>query len=85
MSCAFTGLDDWRRKLPIGGGLPATKAAHFALTSFSSFADQLAKAGDKAFNAAHQSLTARLSGYERDSAVRMDACAHIVSGRSETT
>jgi SAM-dependent methyltransferase len=74
---------DWRAKLPIGGGMPATKAAHFGLTSFSSFADKLSQAGDRAFNTAHQSLTARLSGYERDGIVRMDACAHIVSGRSE--
>jgi SAM-dependent methyltransferase len=76
---------DWRGKLPIGGGLPATKAAHFALTSFSSFADRLAQAGDVAFNTAHRSLTARLSGYERDSVVQMDACAHVISGRSKAS
>ena len=70
----------WRGALPIGGGLPAAEAAHFALASFSSFGELLAKAGDDALNEARRSLTARFSRHEQDNAVRMDACVHIVTG-----
>jgi SAM-dependent methyltransferase len=76
---------DWRGVLPIGGGLPAAEAANFALASFSSFGELLAEAGDEAFRHARQSLTARLSRYEKDGAVRMDACVHIVTGARSTT
>jgi SAM-dependent methyltransferase len=73
-------VNDWRGTIPIGGGLPAAEAAHFALEAFSSFADSLAKAGDQALNEARQSLTARFSRHLHDNAVRLDACVHIVTG-----
>jgi SAM-dependent methyltransferase len=71
---------DWRGRLAIGGGLPAGEAADFALASFSSFADVLAKAGHKALNDARQSLTELFSQHQQNDVVSMDACAHIVTG-----
>jgi SAM-dependent methyltransferase len=78
----FTKLDvrDWRGALPIGGGLPPAEAAHFALSSFSSFGELLAKAGDDALNEARRSLTTCFSHHQQDGAVRMDACVRIVTG-----
>jgi SAM-dependent methyltransferase len=82
-----TGFDDvevrdWRGALPIGGGLPAADAANFALAAFSSFGELLAAAGEAALNDARRSLTARLSEYQHDGAVRMEACVHIFTGAS---
>ena len=71
---------DWHGALPLGGGLPAAEAARFALASFASFGDRLAEAGDAALAEAHRALTARLSPYERDGAVRMEACVHVITG-----
>jgi SAM-dependent methyltransferase len=71
---------DWHGVLPIGGGLPAAEAAAFALASFSSFGELLAEAGDKALQDARQSLTARLSRYQKGGEVRMDACVHLFTG-----
>ncbi len=78
----FSELDvrDWRGALPIGGGLSATKAANFALASFSSFAELFADAGEKALDEARQSLTGRFSRHQQDGVVRMDACVHIFTG-----
>lgn len=70
----------FRGALPIGGGLAAAEAASFALASFSSFGEVLAGAGGAALEAAHRALTARLSSRERDGAVWMDACVHVVTG-----
>jgi SAM-dependent methyltransferase len=77
----FEELDarDWRGALAIGGGLPAAEAARFALSSFS-VAELVAGAGDEAREAAQRSLTARYARHEHSGAVRMDACAHIVTG-----
>jgi SAM-dependent methyltransferase len=78
----FSDLDAraWRGALPLGGGLPAADAARFALASLSNFAELLADAGPEALHVARASLTARLLAHERDGAVWMDACAHIVTG-----
>jgi SAM-dependent methyltransferase len=78
----FGELDvhDWRGRLAIGGGLPPAEAADFALESFSSIADLLAKAGDKALNEARKSLTALFSQHQQNNGVTMNACAHIVTG-----
>ncbi|HEV3060081.1 MAG TPA: class I SAM-dependent methyltransferase [Vicinamibacterales bacterium] len=73
-------VTDWRGALPIGGGLPATEAAYFALASFSSFGELLAEAGDAAFNNACRALTARFDGHQQNGNVRLDACVHIVTG-----
>jgi len=73
-------LHNWRGTLAVGGGLPSEEAADFALSSFSSFADLLAKAGDKALNEARESLTAFFSQHQQNNVVTMDACAHIVTG-----
>ncbi len=78
----FTQLEvnDWRGALPIGGELPVAEAVDFALAGFSKFGDLLAEAGEEAFHAARQSLITRFSRYEREGAVRLDACVHIVTG-----
>jgi SAM-dependent methyltransferase len=73
-------VGDWRRALPIGGGLLAAEAANFALASFSSFGELLAEAGDEALKDARQSLTERFSRHQREGIVRMDACVHIFTG-----
>ena len=71
---------DWRGALPIGGRIPASEAARFALTSFSSFAEVLATGGEGAFEAALRELTARFLRHEEDGAVRMDAWVNIFTG-----
>jgi SAM-dependent methyltransferase len=71
---------DWRGALPMGGAVPAAKAATFALASMASFAELLEAAGEEARRRAHESLTARLRGHERGGAVWMDACVHLVTG-----
>ena len=78
----FTRLDvrDWRGSLPMGGGLPPAEAAHFALSSFSSFSELLARAGDDALDEAHRSLTTCFSHHQQNGAVQMDACVRIFTG-----
>ncbi len=78
----FAELDvrEWRGALPIGGHVSPAEAARFALASFSSFAELLAKAGDAAQDDARRSVTALFSDHQRDGAVRMDACVRIVTG-----
>ncbi len=71
---------DWRGPLSLGGGLPAAEAATFALATFASFGELLAKAGDDALNRARQSLTARFAGHQQDGAVRLDARVHLFTG-----
>lgn len=71
---------DWREALPIGGYLPPFEAAHFALSSFASFGELLAGAGDSAFEDARSRLTERFSEYYVDGAVRIPAHLRIVSG-----
>ncbi len=70
---------DWRGVLRIGGGLPAGKAADFALASFS-VAAPLAEAGAKALDEARDALKPRLSRHEQNGVVRMEAYVHIVTG-----
>ena len=78
----FGELDvrDWRGVLPLGGGLPPAEAATFALATFASFGELLAKAGHEAPARARHSLTARLARHQQDGVVRMDARVHIFSG-----
>jgi SAM-dependent methyltransferase len=73
-------VHDWRGALALGGGLPAADAAHFGLSAFSTFGELLAAAGDLALANARRALTARLSPYEANGAVHMDACVHVVTG-----
>lgn len=77
----FGGLEvrDWRGTLAIGGGLPAAEAADFALASFS-VGELAAEAGEAAFAAVRQALTARFARHVEDGVVRMDARVHIVTG-----
>lgn len=77
---AELAVEDWRGTLPIGGALAADEAARFALASFSSFAEALASRGEGALDEARRSLTQRLRPYQRDSAVRMDARVHLLTG-----
>lgn len=70
---------EWRDKLAIGGGLAAQDAAHFALSSFSSFAEELHRV-DSAMKQALEHLTQRFLPYEKDGSVHLDAHVHIFSG-----
>lgn len=70
----------WRGALPVGGERSAAQAADFALSSFASFGELLAQAGDEARQQAHRSLTAHFERHERDGAVWMDASVHLVTG-----
>jgi SAM-dependent methyltransferase len=78
----FAELDvrDWRGSLPVGGALPATEAADFALAAFSSFGELLAAAGDGALAGARSALTERFARHEVDGGVRLDACVHVFTG-----
>jgi SAM-dependent methyltransferase len=78
-------VTDWRHALPIGDRLPALDAAHFALDSFSSFAELLSKAGGDAATRARRALTARFAPYEQKGAVLMPARVHIIAGRAQRT
>ena len=77
----FAGVDaqGWSGKLPLGGGLPAREAAHFALGAFS-MAEPLAHLGEDAVKAAEAHLEATLKRHEQDGVVMMDAAVHIVTG-----
>lgn len=70
-----------RTELPIGGGLAAAEAARFALSAFSSFGEALARAGEAAQREAQHRLTLRFAEHEREGAVRLPACVHLVTGR----
>lgn len=72
--------EPWRGTLPVGGGLPPAEAAHFALSSFATFAELLAKAGEAATAEARRALAARFSEEQHDGVVRMGACVNIVTG-----
>lgn len=71
---------DWRGTLPIGGGLAPAAAADFALASFSSFAEQLAEAGEDTLREARRAVTACFADHLQGGAIRMDACVRIVAG-----
>src|SRR5262249_39566544 len=73
-------VQEWRGSLGIGGALSPEEAAPFALKAFSSFGELLANAGPTAFDDARRALTARLSRFEVNGAVRMDACVRFVTG-----
>ncbi len=74
-------VSDWRGKLPVGGKLAASDAAVFALSSFSSFGELLAKAGPEKVSEAQRLLTARLAGIETAGSVLLGARVHIVTGK----
>lgn len=73
-------VSDWRGALPVGGKLEPADAADFALASMGSFNELLAEAGDDVLQAARRSLTERLTPLQRDGAVWVDACVHLVTG-----
>jgi SAM-dependent methyltransferase len=73
-------VGNWRGELAVGGGRAAREAAAFALSSFSSFGELLAKAGDDALNQAWRALTKRFSQVERNGIVRLNASVHLVTG-----
>jgi len=78
----FADLDvrDWRGELAVGGGLSAAEAATVSLTSFSSFGELLAKAGEEAVARAHEAVTERYSKFERNGIVRLNASVHVFTG-----
>lgn len=73
-------VHDWIGDLPIGGGLSAREAAHFALVSFSNFGELLSAAGPSAVEQAQRALASRYLDAERAGQVWMKARVHIVSG-----
>jgi SAM-dependent methyltransferase len=78
----FAGVEarDWRGALPLGGGLPPSEAAHFALSAFSSFHELLTSAGGDVFDEARRALAAVLLQHQNDGVVQLDAYVHIVTG-----
>ncbi len=73
-------LKVWRGELPVGSGLQVDEAARFALASFSSFSEALARAGDTAFEEARRSLAQRLAPHWREGTVWMNARVHLFTG-----
>jgi SAM-dependent methyltransferase len=73
-------VGDWRGELPLGGGLPPAEAATFALATFASFGELLARAGDGALTRARHSLTARFARHQQEGVVRMNARVHLFTG-----
>lgn len=71
---------DWHGELAVGGGLQAAQAATFSLSSFSSFGELLAKAGEEAVARAAEALTTRYSKFERNGVVRLHASVHFFTG-----
>ena len=72
-------IRDWRGTIALGGGLPPDHAADFAFSAFS-LGDLLADADETATTAVRERLLQRYAQNERDGAVQMDACVHIVTG-----
>lgn len=73
--------EHWRGALPLGGVTStAAEAASFALASFASFAELLAKADDDARRAVHERLAARFARHRRDGAIELEASVHFVAG-----
>jgi SAM-dependent methyltransferase len=70
----------WRGELPIGGGLAPEAAADFALAAFSNFGELLAQAGDDVLLEARRAVTSLFQGHVHGGAVRLGACAHLVTG-----
>ena len=73
-------LQQWRGVIPIGGGMNAADAAHFALSTFSAFADSLREAGEETTARAERLVAARLAEYESDGRVELNGLVHIVTG-----
>lgn len=72
-------FNEWRGKLPLGGGMNARHAAEFALSAFA-IGEALQSAGDLIFNAAKQALVSELERCEVNGVVELDAFVHLVSG-----
>lgn len=71
---------DWRGEFAVGGGLRAGEAATFSLSSFSSFGELLAKAGEEAVARAHEAVTARYSKFEHNGIVTLSGSVHFFTG-----
>lgn len=74
-------VHDWRGSLPIGGGLPPSEAADFALAAFSAFGEILNKAGKEKRDEAHRALTTRYERHLKEGHVHFDACVHLFTGK----
>jgi SAM-dependent methyltransferase len=73
-------VNDWKGLMPMGGGLPAPKAATFALSAFSNFQELLQQAGPTKFADAEKILTERYLKLDSADSVKVEACVHIVTG-----
>ncbi|MBR0551256.1 class I SAM-dependent methyltransferase [Stakelama marina] len=72
-------VEDWRNEIALGGGLPAAKAADFALASMS--VGQLIEEADEAAAAkAREALVERFAAAETTGGVTLPARVHIISG-----
>ncbi len=78
---ADVAVDTWSGHLPVGGGLAPDDAARFALSSFSTFADLLTAAGERAYADAHRTLADRYRDHVREGVVQLPARVHLVTGR----
>ena len=69
---------DLRAALPMGDS--PSKAARFALSALSAFAELLAKAGPAAQEEALRALTASFADPQAGGVVQMEACVRIFTG-----
>lgn len=81
----FTDLQvtHWSGPLAIGGGLPPSEAATFALGAFSSFHELLTESG--VYPEAHHAVTAHFEKQVHNDIVQLDAAVHIYTGVRYTT
>lgn len=82
-SAGFNNIkqQEWRGKLPLGGGLDASNSANFGLNAFS-VAEPLNNVGGTVLEDAKKALIETLKAFERDGKVMMDAYVHIISGQA---
>lgn len=73
-------VQDWRARIPLGGGMAPAEAAAFAIGAFS-IAEALSGLDEAAVEAARASLETTLSHHTEDGIVMIGARAHIVTGR----
>ncbi|MFO0660268.1 MAG: class I SAM-dependent methyltransferase [Polyangiaceae bacterium] len=71
----------WNGELPIGGGLPAERAAEFALSAFSTFGELLSQGGDTAKQRARELLVERYTPHEKNGETRLAAHVNIFTAQ----
>lgn len=78
-------VNDWRGTMPVGGGLPPAEAAAFAITTFSTVADLIAKADEATATAVRRAIAAHFAeNVNAEGLVYLPACVHIFTGGALT-